>query len=81
MSEDKVFVEATVREIRRRTRKKYSAEEKMRIGFCGCTIFFQTHYILGRMTQFVSTHCARYPVPVASISLRKPFIFYVASMI
>lgn len=31
MSEEKVSVEATVREIRRRTRKKYNAEEKMRI--------------------------------------------------
>lgn len=31
MTEEKVSVEATVREIRRRTRKKYNAEEKMRI--------------------------------------------------
>lgn len=31
MTEEKVSVEKTVREIRRRTRKKYNAEEKMRI--------------------------------------------------
>ncbi|GAB4403747.1 MAG: hypothetical protein OHK003_31650 [Anaerolineales bacterium] len=31
MAEEKVSVEATVREIRRKTRKKYNAEEKMRI--------------------------------------------------
>ena len=31
MAEETTSVEATVREIRRRTRKKYAAEEKVRI--------------------------------------------------
>jgi transposase len=31
MAEKKTFVEASVRDIRRKTRKKYTTEEKMRI--------------------------------------------------
>lgn len=52
MSEEKGFVEATVREIRRRA---------WWIGFCSCTHDFQIRDILGGTTQFISTHRARYP--------------------